>query len=198
MDLFPYPIYKKVRELTAPIEKLLELIPYNAIILDVGCGRGVITERIIRERAPVKYVGVDIDETRILNLRKRFGDAEFVSMDAIEYLKILRDKKETFNCILFSDILYLFDEKNTEILILEAYELLQDGGIIIIKEVDFSIPVWLQEFLSLKVLRMTKGKNIHLKDIKFYERLFADKQLNFAIIKYMRLWYPHLIITIRK
>ncbi|MGC9044374.1 MAG: class I SAM-dependent methyltransferase [Myxococcota bacterium] len=198
MELFPYSIYKKLRELSAPIDEIVNLIPYSSSVLDVGCGRGVMAERILRERKPERYVGVDIDESRILKLKKRFADAEFVSMDAKEYVKLLKDKNETFSCILFSDILYLLSDEDAVSLIYGAYELLKIDGLMIVKEVDLNLPVWLQEFISVKLLRMTRGKNLYLRDVEFYERLLDNRGLNFAIIKYRRLWYPHIIITLRK
>ncbi|MBI3783115.1 MAG: homoserine O-acetyltransferase [Deltaproteobacteria bacterium] len=54
-------------------EKLLELIPRDASILDLGCGSGVLLERL-RQRGHSRLLGIELDERAILGCAQRGVD----------------------------------------------------------------------------------------------------------------------------
>ncbi|MCX7943396.1 MAG: class I SAM-dependent methyltransferase [Deltaproteobacteria bacterium] len=198
MNTFSYLIYKKFRMLTAPIYLIIDLIPLNSVILDLGCGRGIITEEIKRRRAPKRYTGVDLNYKNTEFLRRRFPDFLFVSTDALEFVKICIDKNEQYDCIIISDMLYLIDDELKRELIANAYKILSNGGVMIIKEAGHNLLLFLQEYISVKILHLTEGTTINLQSVRFYEDVIREVTTNYVIINIRRLWYPHFIIVIKK
>ncbi len=76
------------------IESLIQT-PISSLILDIGCGTGYFTKRL-REKG-YKVIGTDISRNRI----KEAGPDNFIVSDA----KNLPFKKESFDCIIASDVI---------------------------------------------------------------------------------------------
>jgi SAM-dependent methyltransferase len=184
--------------LTAPIGEIVNLVPYNSSILDLGGGMGVIAEEIRKHRGFKSYSIVDIDDKRLTEVKKRLKDIETYPGDALDIIERFIGDRRLFETIIISDMLYLCDDSYTERLIIESLGLLKDNGILIIKEVDWNLLVKFQELLSVKLFRFTRGRVIHFRGVDYYEGLLKRHNLNFAILRFNRLWYPHFIITLRK
>ncbi len=193
-----YKVYRFIRKLTAPIERIAELVPFNSSVLDLGCGKGVLTDEIISKKSPTRYTGVDIDKRNIHILRKRHPSFEFVLSDALDYLNICIENKISFDCIVISDMLYLLSEEKAEEIIIKTYSILSKNGIIIIKDAGHNLPLFIQEYISVKILHNTSGDFINLKPFKFYEGVLIKNSMNYIMIDVHRFWYPHFIVVIRK
>lgn len=201
MEVFPYSIYRLIRRFTAPIDRIIELIPDKAYILDLGCGRGIISEEVFKRGRYETYTGVDIDKERIEGLRRRFPSFKFKVDEALRSLQEFTARKERFNCIIMSDLLYLIEESTIEELINEAYRLLEEGGVIIIKDINgkkMNPLVYLQEYISVKLLKITSGNHISFKSIESLRGILNRADMKYTIMDAQRLWYPHFIIVIRK
>ncbi len=197
----PLFIYKIIRRLTAPIEIIVELIPNNSDILDIGCGHGIIAEDLLKTKKNIKYTGVDIKESRIKNLQKRFPFFNFIPENAMNVVKHFANNNERFDCIVISDLLYLFEDSSVESFIKDAYEILKDGGLIIIKDVDrkrLNHLVYIQEYISVKIFKITPSERIFFKSTEFYSEIFNRLEVKYSIINIPKLWYPHFIIIVRK
>ncbi|MCX7958723.1 MAG: class I SAM-dependent methyltransferase [Deltaproteobacteria bacterium] len=198
MNRISYAIYKKVRMLTAPVSQIIELVPYNSDILDLGCGKGVFTEEIRNNRSPSTYTGVDLNSENIEYLKKKFPDFSFFKADAIEYIKRCTDNNQKYNCIIISDMLYLLSDELKKELTESAYHILRENGIMIIKEAGHNLLLFFQEYISVRLLRLTHGERINLKPAVFYEEILKKLSANYLIINAHRLLYPHFVIIVRK
>lgn len=70
------------RHISKALMDVLELDTATSV-LDVGCGAGTLTERVMRERPQgLRAVGVDIAEPMIVAARDRLSGAEFIVDDA--------------------------------------------------------------------------------------------------------------------
>ena len=198
MTSISYKIYKTIRMITAPIGEIVDLVSYNSDILDIGGGRGVIAEEIKRSKGYKSYTIVDIDEKRLIEVKKRLNNIETYHGDALNIVKEFLKINNLFDTIIISDLLYLCENGYTEALILKCFDLLKKDGALIIKEVNWNILIRFQELLSVKILKFTKGNDIYFRDVEHYEKILKKHNMNFAILKFNRLWYPHFIITIKK
>jgi len=61
------------------LEELLALLPTRPDVLELGSGAGVLTTRLLAERA--NLVGVDISSEQVGRARERVPDAEFILAD---------------------------------------------------------------------------------------------------------------------
>jgi len=100
--------------------------PANPAILDIGCGDGVLNERL----GDFKYdyfLGVDFSSVSIEKAKaKQFPDAEFLAVDAIKF----RPERD-YDTIVFNEVFYYIPEtKKTAVLDLMLDHLTNDGILI--------------------------------------------------------------------
>jgi 2-polyprenyl-3-methyl-5-hydroxy-6-metoxy-1,4-benzoquinol methylase len=72
-------------------------------ILDVGCGEGILRERLAGGFG--RYVGVDISRTAVGRLPQDDGKTAYAAADAARYVP-----DGSFDAIVFNETLYYFDE----------------------------------------------------------------------------------------
>lgn len=104
-------VRRLMRGFERSLDELLERADPDSL-LDVGCGEGVLAERVARRLDPRRVVGVDVEEASIQagwaahrapNLEYRtmhaeelpFGEGEFDTVSAIEVLEHLPDPERT-------------------------------------------------------------------------------------------------------
>lgn len=81
-------------------DRLLELIPTGASVLDLGCGSGSLLARL-RKETQDRLVGVELDETRVLAALRRGLDV--VQADLNDGLEAFPDQQ--FDCVVLSQTL---------------------------------------------------------------------------------------------
>ncbi len=74
-------------------------------ILDIGCGKGILQERLALYGYS-KYVGIDISDNAIRQASCKANDkTTFIASDATRY-----SPTEAFDAIVFNEVLYYFDD----------------------------------------------------------------------------------------
>jgi homoserine O-acetyltransferase len=81
-------------------DRIVELIPDGASVLDLGCGRGGLLARV-KKRPNHRVVGVELDETAVLTGVRRGIDV--IQADLNQGLRAFADKQ--FDCVLLSQTL---------------------------------------------------------------------------------------------
>ncbi|MDC0861705.1 methyltransferase domain-containing protein [Alphaproteobacteria bacterium] len=77
-------LYYFIRSLIMPIKDLVNLIPSNANILDLGCGKAIVLKNLKNYK---KYTGVDLDSKNIASLSNLDKDnVSFIKADCIKYI----------------------------------------------------------------------------------------------------------------
>ena len=108
-------------------------------ILDVGCGSGVLLSAIEEENKEAKLTGIDLNINAINNLKNINNNWDLYHLDFMK----LKDKK--YDTIIFSSILHeissynekeslRFTDKPIKDAIVKSNELLEDNGILIIRD----------------------------------------------------------------
>ena len=107
------------------IARLIELLPENARVLDLGCGPG-----IPRTKELAKYfnvVGIDFSYNQIKQARKHVPEAEFHRMDMTK----MTFEPESFHGIFSSYAIIHVPKEQKAGLFADIYRILKPGGILV-------------------------------------------------------------------
>jgi SAM-dependent methyltransferase len=105
------------------VDELLNLIPgKSGNVLDVACGTGASTRRLLRHYRPSEIIGINISEKQLVTCRQRLPGVRFLCLDAVD----LRFPDESIDNILCVQAVFLFNTR--EQFLREAYRVLKPGG----------------------------------------------------------------------
>jgi len=111
--------------------RLLQYLPVQGSLLDVGCGVGSVDYELARARPALSILGIDItcantDLARRYHLRPNIDYA----------CKRLQEVQGAFDCILFIDVFHHVEPKDWPLLLRACRTLLNPDGYVLIKDVD--------------------------------------------------------------
>lgn len=110
-------------------EKLLKYASLkHQKVLDVACGPGNISKYLLDRRADFSVVGVDAAFKMIELAKKNVPQATFKVLDCRDILKL----KEQYDIIIFGFCFPYINKEDVLKLIVDAYELLNEGGLLYI------------------------------------------------------------------
>lgn len=187
------------RLLTVPWNRILEQFPPGNQIVDIGCGHGLqinlLSDRFGSARV---YAGIDWSEKKISVARKTENSYTKFSVAAAG------DPLPTADTYCVFDVLYLIPFELQENLLREVYTRLPSGGHLVLKEMDF-FPRWkfglmrLQEFLSVRILRITKGNDFYFAGVDHYRSTLSRMGFTVTVHRidcgYL---HPHVLYICRK
>ncbi|OAD91891.1 SAM-dependent methyltransferase [Aequorivita soesokkakensis] len=108
------------------IEFILRFSPKNPSILDIGCGDGLLTERMKPEDYSY-FLGLDFSKESIkLASNKNLPKAEFLAADAVKF-----KPKQKFDIIIFNEAFYYIHETEKQNVLDRMLANLTEEGIII-------------------------------------------------------------------
>ncbi|WP_164842507.1 class I SAM-dependent DNA methyltransferase [Actinoplanes solisilvae] len=131
---------------SALVERIAALLPGGTSVLDLGCGTGVPTAKVLTE-SDHRVVGVDVSEGMLRLAREQVPAAEFVHAD----FSALADDFGRFEAVTAFFSLLMLSKADIERTLDKAYGWLQPGGYLAIGMVNFdgdSLPF---EFLGVPV-----------------------------------------------
>jgi 2-polyprenyl-3-methyl-5-hydroxy-6-metoxy-1,4-benzoquinol methylase len=149
-----------VRWLTCPFPPVVEALPTEGRVLEVGCGHGLFSGYLARRSPGLQVVGVDIDVDKIAVAaaaepldggRLRFAVGDSCSVP-----------EGPWDAVVLVDVLYLLDEAGQRALLESCAAVLAPGGVLVVKDMA-TRPRWkarwnaMQEALSVRVLKITAG-----------------------------------------
>lgn len=154
-------LHVMMRLLSCPFSKIEPFIPKKGGVLDFGCGYGCLSHYLHLTSNERNIIGCDTAEDKIAqasstiikdrNIRFYTGSLDFL-------------EKESFDCIVIIDVLYLIPFEEWRSIFERCHSLLKDGGFFLLKEMDKK-PYWkflwniFQETLSVKLFKVTSGSN---------------------------------------
>jgi len=117
-----------------PIIDVIErYIPKNGLIVDLGCGYGIISHLLSLSYPDREFIGFDISKSRIDVAQKTNSD------NAKFWLSDIRDAQFPIcNAIIIIDILYLLPYQDQESVLIKCFERLEQKGTLIIKDTNKS------------------------------------------------------------
>lgn len=150
---------------------MLPYFPSHGSILDVGCGDGLLAVLLSsRGNAELQVVGIDHSDHKIKVANSTELENTEFSVSDLSDLPTGR-----YDCVSLIDVLYCVPLAHWPSFLEQCTRVLRVGGLLLVKEV-VDQPRWknwftyLEEFLSIKVFRMTKGSNPHFEPLETYKR----------------------------
>ena len=112
-----------------------ELLPRGGVIVDVGCGFGMLTGLLALDAPERRLIGVDVDEAKLARARRWFGDvARFVSVDLAGPRLDEVCAPGAAEAVVIWDVLHHLADPL--IAVRAAARWLRPGGLILVKEND--------------------------------------------------------------
>jgi 2-polyprenyl-3-methyl-5-hydroxy-6-metoxy-1,4-benzoquinol methylase len=194
--------HTRARAWTAPLDAVAAAIPRAGRILDVGCGHGLVANEIALRDPSANVLGIDYSEEKIRHARATVGERS-----GIEFRhQALEDVTESgFDAVCVVDVMYLVPSPAWTSFLAGCHGKLASGGTFVLKEV-VTDPRWkfhrirFQEFLSTRVLRITKGDTMHFETADSLKARLAAA--GFIDVRVQRLdegyMTPHVLLTGRK
>ena len=171
-------LYAKLRWRLCPFEAIERYVPESGIILDVGCGYGILSN-LIAVRGKKRYVtGVDLSPKRIRVAQSTVQgrkNIRFVEQDANDLVL------EPCDAVIMSDFLHHIPPDVAQRLLVKISERLVQGGLLIIQDVD-SKPRW-KSWVTVGIDRtMNIGKKLYHRPHAELHRVLED--IGFCVESY--------------
>lgn len=131
-------------------------------ILEIGCGEGVVTEKLSSLFPSSEIIGIDISDNIGRQFKPQSGNVKFYKLTVEEYLA---NYKSDFDIVILSDVLHHIPDNYKSLFITNCRKMVKNGGKFFLKEY-----VFYKSFFTLTAL-------------------FADRYLTGD--RYVSFFYPH-------
>lgn len=171
----PTRLHVLARVLTCPFTALMERFPRAGMLLDVGCGHGLLVQLLAAQPSHrgLKMQGIDHDAVKIATARRMTRPGVDFSTDDLSLLP-----EAAFDAVALVDVLYTVRKAAWSQVLKGCARVLKPGGRLIVKEV-VDRPRWkycaimAQEALSVRVFGITKGDRPHFESADRYREAIA-------------------------
>jgi len=120
-------IYDLLRAWILPIAQIDCCLPKEGTIIDLGCGQGIITSYIARNKSR-RVIGVDLDTSRLRQSNSK--NLKFVNANIVTY------NLKRPNGIVISDVMHHLSYEDQDKLLSRISKSLKKGGVFVVKEID--------------------------------------------------------------
>ncbi|KKR88172.1 MAG: hypothetical protein UU32_C0001G0008 [Candidatus Woesebacteria bacterium GW2011_GWB1_41_10] len=164
--------FSYIRVWDAPFEVVEKVTPKEGLIIDLGCGEGILTNFLGLSSKRRKIIGVEIDKERILLADKKISNVSF------SYGDVTKFRLPKSNVIILSHLLHhLSSYKDQEELLKRCVSALTGMGRLVIVEVDTRPPLkYLTSLLTDYFLVPW------LFDRKIYERTYFRRRNEWLLL----------------
>jgi cyclopropane fatty-acyl-phospholipid synthase-like methyltransferase len=159
-------LHAKIRSWTCPMSRVLERVPGEGRLLEVGCGHGLFANAAALAYPGLEVLGVDPDSRKI-----RWAEASVGARPNVRF------RTQELSAVL--DVLYLVPRSAWPSFLAGLRERLRPGGRLLLKEVELE-PRWkfyrcvAQETLSVRLLGITRGGAFAFADRPEMETLLRE------------------------
>lgn len=195
-------LHTRLRAWSAPLAAVMAALPLDGFLLDVGCGHGLISNEFALRSPRARVLGVDLSETKIEAARATLGTRANVEFRVASLEEV---PEAEFDAVSLIDVLYLVPPASWAPFLERCYHKLKPGGTFVLKEIGTE-PTWkferlrVQEFISTRVVRITKGETMHFESggelaSRLVRTGFSEVELQRLDAGYTS---PHILLTARR
>ena len=155
-------LHQAGRSLLVPFEKLIDYLPEEGILLDLGCGHGLFLALAKVNKQGLQLIGLDLSNEKILAAGKAFN-ASNCRARQLTVMDISEFPQHSVDVISIIDVLYLVPIARWDGILNKCYDCLRPGGKLLLKEMDRSIAwkfalLYCEETLAVRILGLTLGR----------------------------------------
>jgi 2-polyprenyl-3-methyl-5-hydroxy-6-metoxy-1,4-benzoquinol methylase len=184
------------RPYICPFDDLLNIIPPQKSIFDIGCGSGTFLSLCAGFTNPTKLGGIEISATLIENAKILLRKFNIPSSVTVFDGAVFPEEINQYDVITLIDVLHHVPKAQQEIFLTTIFDKMKSGATFILKDIDAaSIFVYTNKVHDLL---LAKEIGHEWKASRVEEKL---KKLGFIIkstSKKRMLWYPHYTIVVEK
>jgi 2-polyprenyl-3-methyl-5-hydroxy-6-metoxy-1,4-benzoquinol methylase len=132
------------RPYICPFDDLLNLIPENQMLLDIGCGAGTFLQLVAKYRRPQTLAGLETRTSLIDSARSSLSE---VSREIPTRLEVYNGSDiplwiSHYNCVLLIDVLHHLRASQQFQFLRNLFSILKPGAQLIIKDIDAQERFW--------------------------------------------------------
>ncbi|MET3731531.1 class I SAM-dependent methyltransferase [Moheibacter stercoris] len=187
----------KYRALICPFDDLLEEIPKNSKIGDIGCGSGQFLLLAAEFKHPEEVFGIEISERLIENARNNFRQHGLVNSEFNVYNgEYFPDKLSEMDIVFLIDVLHHVPKAKQKVFLENLCKSLKTGATLVVKDIDAASPFVV--FNKIHDLIFAKEIGNELSKTKT-KNILLDSGMNFMKESYRQMYvYPHFTLVFKK
>lgn len=149
-----------------PIIRVLEQhLPKRGLILDLGCGYGFISHLVSAECPDIAFIGIDASSRRIRVAKKGADHRKNMEFRVADISEVQFPRCDA---VMLIDILSMIPYETQEQILVQCYEKLCNGGILVVKDTCKS-PYWKYAYVYMEDLIKIRFK-VFGKEIQHYRQ----------------------------
>lgn len=186
------------RPLICPFDDLLEILPENSSVFDIGCGSGMFLALVKKFKAPKKLGGIEISKQLIENAKFVLGEEneQSVYLDTFNG-KVIPVEIKSYDYVFMIDVFHHIPKNAQLDFLTQLFEKMKAGAILVFKDIEGgSIFKYWNKVHDL-LLAGEIGNEISSRKLKsFLEGIKQIEIINFN--KRQMFLYPHYTYLIKK
>jgi 2-polyprenyl-3-methyl-5-hydroxy-6-metoxy-1,4-benzoquinol methylase len=181
------------------LEEIVQHLPPEASILDIGCGFGLFSCYFASSDPASRVQGIDVNERRIKTAQ---GAAERLNLENVSFRVADAETyqfEDQFDAITVLDLLHHVERGSADRLVAAGFEHLKAGGVLILKDVNV-LPVHKMLFTYALDKVMDFRRPVHYRSVFAWRELLL--RVGFSRVYYYYLDdylpYPHILLICHK
>jgi len=128
-------LYRRLRLARGGYDAIEALLPRDGLVVDLGCGEGLLAHVLARRAAGRSVLAIDHDGGRIARLSRSVAALSIVPRCA----SLVDVPLPTCDAVLLVDVLHYFDRAAQEAVVERAFAALRPGGTLLLREPDAAL-----------------------------------------------------------
>jgi len=184
------------RPYICPFSELLEKIPENEKVFDVGCGSGMFLFLVNKFRNPSQLYGIEIDERLIENAKDLFVGEKSKSTFSVFDGEVIPEQMKDYNYITLIDVLHHVPLDKQQQFLIEIYNKMSKNSTLILKDINSNNPFFIWNKFHDFVFSGEIGNEPNPTNlVKLLENVgFEIESINYK----MMFLYPHFTLICKK
>lgn len=170
-------LFLRARWAWTPYHRIVAQLPDDGLVLDLGCGHGLLTLASVLGNARRRMVAVDHDEERLRMVRRATADLPQVETKLGDVCEFLHGVRGPVDGIVLMDVMHYFPFEQQMEFVRTAFDKLRPGGVLLVRDVDTA--AGFRSYLNRQYERVmtgigfTRAEQLHFRTRAEWLHLFA-------------------------